>query len=368
MEYIHIAGTNAKGSTAQYLFEILSQKYRCGLFTSPHLLSVLERFRITGRTITQKEYEKYMERAGKAEGEHLFCQWMRAALAWFEDEKLDYAIIETGMGGGSDCTNVVDAHMQILTPISFDHMDVLGNTLTQIAQEKSGIIKYGSTVVSHPQPPEVMRVIRRTCDHMDARLVVLDEKEIRRRGRGFDGQTFDFSYGGRRYPGLHINAISPLQVDNACVAIMAAQELGVDADRIERGIAATMIPARAQALDDDMIVDGAHNVAALQELEDTIRLYYPGRKVMALVAVMGDKDVLRVTEKIAEFASFVVTTCADKKRGVGALELAGYFTNAKPIDDPRYAFEYARDYAAQKKSVLAVCGSFYLASSILDKL
>jgi len=367
MEYIHIAGTNAKGSTAQYLFEILSQKYRCGLFTSPHLVSVLERFRVTGRTITQKEYDEYMERVGKREGEYPFCHWLRAALAWFDDQQLDYAVIETGIGGGNDCTNIVDAHMQMITPIGFDHMDVLGDTLTKIAQEKSGIIKYASTVICHPQQTEAMRVIRRTCDRMDARLIVLDEKEIKRKGRGLDGQTFDFIYEGRRYSNMHIKAISPMQVENACAAAIAAQELGLDGDSIRAGVESAEIPARVQA-HGDIVVDGAHNIAALQELEDTLKLYYPGRKVTALVAVMGDKDVLHITEKIGEFASFAVTTCADKKRGLSAEQLAGYFTNAKAIENPGHAFEYARDYAAQKKSVLVVCGSFYLASYALDKL
>ena len=364
MQYVHLAGTNAKGSTAQYIADISSQEYSCGLFTSPHIISPRERMEIDGEQISQAEYDDYMERARGDANMHLFCVWTHAALAWFADRGVEYAVIETGLGGRLDPTNIVPAKMQVLTPISYDHMTALGSTLTQIAREKCGIIKQDSVVISHPQEEEAMRVIRQTCKGKNARLIVLDEKKINVKESSTHGQRFDFSYEGRLYKGLTVRAASPMQVENACVALMAAAELGMGGDAIRKGLAQTEIPARAQ-ISGRMVIDGAHNPAAMRELANTVRKYYPHEDVTVLAAVMRDKDIESVAGEIKSFANRVVCTCAEKKRGRPAGELAQYFDRAKAIEDPDYALTEAQRLAGQKKGILVVCGSFYLAAHAL---
>lgn len=368
MKYVHLAGTNAKGSTAQYVAEILSQSHQCGLFTSPHIISPCERMRINGKMIAQKKYDVYMKNAKGEHDSHLFCVWTRAALAWFEDQEVQYAVIETGLGGRCDPTNVIPAQMQILTPISYDHMELLGHTLTEIAHEKCGIIKKNSLVISHPQDEEAMRVIRQTCNGMNAALIVLNEKNIRLKNSGLMGQCFDFSYNGQDFKELHIDGISPMQVDNACVAIMAAAELGIAKKEIIDGIENTRIQARVQRCN-DVIIDGAHNSAAMDELANTIKKHFKKQHITVLCAVMQDKDIMSITKRIEDFADDVVCTCADNKRGISARELKQFFIKqAVSIENPEYAYESAMEIVSKKKGILVVCGSFYLAAHILKIL
>lgn len=367
MYYIHIAGTNAKGSTAQYLFEILSQNYKCGLFTSPHLFSPLERFLTSERTITQEEYDKYMTMQKGEESEHLFRLWTRVALQWFHDMNVEFAILETGLGGLHDSTNLVKTQMQIITPISYDHMDILGNTLEEIASEKAGIIKENSIVLSHPQQPEALRIIRDTCKHFHTEFHLLNESDITNRSNQPSGQTFDFSYQNVTYQNLFISALSPHQVQNACVCIMAAQALGICQKDIYSGLKKTSLQARAQ-IKGNLIIDGAHNIAALQELQSTMKTYFPGKKAVVLLSLMRDKEIERITQMVQAFASHIVTTCADANRGMDADKLASYFPCAQSFKDPTQAFHYAKQLAEDQDAILVVCGSFYLASKVLALL
>lgn len=367
MQYVHLAGTNAKGSTAQYIAGILLQRHTCGLFTSPHILSPCERMRLNRQDISERQYEEYMEKARGEGNAHLFSVWTNAALLWFADSNVEYAVIETGLGGRLDPTNIVPSSMQVLTPISYDHMALLGDTLTEIAREKCGIIKRDSIVISHPQEEEVMRVIRATCERQNARLIVLDAERIRVHQSDVEGQTFDFTYEGKRYRDLFIHAASPMQVQNACVALIAAVELGMGEEEIKAGLAETVISARVQVCG-DIVVDGAHNPAALRELSRALERYFPSRDVTVLVAVMRDKDVMEITREITAFANHVVCTCADKKRGLPVRELQQYFSCAQANEDPRAAFFEAQSIAKQKRGILVVCGSFYLASYALALL
>lgn len=367
MQYVHLAGTNAKGSTAQYIANIISQEHSCGLFTSPHIISPRERMKINGEMITEQEYKEYMENARGDQDRHLFCVWTQAALQWFQDKKVEYAVIETGLGGRCDPTNIVPAEMQILTPISYDHMQMLGSTIAKIAREKCGIIKRDSVVISHPQDEDAMRVIRQTCKGKNARLIVLDQKCIAVKQSNTEGQRFEFCYEGKRHTDIVIHAISPMQVENACIALMAAIELGMNESSIRNGLLQTKVAARAQVIG-NVIIDGAHNIAAIQELVNTVEKYYEHQDITVLVAIMRDKDVENITKMIKCISNRVVCTCADKKRGIPAKELATYFDSAVAIEAPDYAFLEAQRLAEQKKGTLVVCGSFYLAASVLHML
>ncbi len=366
MEYIQLAGTNGKGSTAQYLATILSQSGTCGLFTSPHIFSPLERFRINGTMISQPLYDRYMREEKTDPAEHYFGPWVRTALRWFADEAVDYAVIETGLGGRIDQTNVVDSGMQIITPISLDHTQVLGDTIRKIAREKCGIIKYGSNVVSHSQPKDALDVIKQTCERLSCTLTVLDEAAIRLKHSDAQQQVFDFTFGDLLIRDAVLHTAAAIQVQNACVAATAAYLLGMPADLITQALAETYIPAREEYTN-GMMIDAAHNAAAMTELSKTVKKLFPKKHITVLTAIMEDKDIRAIADIIADFGDTVICTRADRDRGLDSMEYVKYFDNATAMDNPAYAFEYAHEINDKKNGILVVCGSFYLLSYVLDK-
>lgn len=358
MKYIHIAGTNAKGSVSEYIYHILmAEGISCGVFTSPHLFSPAERMRMNGKNISEAEYHKYLEAAGGEEQEHLFRKWTRAVLAWFADGGAEAAVIEAGIGGSKDSTNVVDAKIAVLTPISLDHTKILGDTVEKIARDKCGIIKEGATVVTYGQKESVMRIIRAACEKKNARLVTIGSYNVRE--TSLEGQTFD--YGDLKE--LRIGAISPHQVENACAAAEAALAAGAHAGAIRAGLVSASLQARAQVVNSGMIVDGAHNPAAIEELRLTLDKYFDCKDIVVLTAVMRDKDAKRISEGIKKFANRVVCTCVDRKRGLPAFDYSKRFQNADYFSDARSAYRYAK---MLKPELLVVCGSFYLAGLILE--
>lgn len=358
MKYIHIAGTNAKGSVSEYIYHILmAEGISCGVFTSPHLFTPAERMRMNGKSISDAEYQKYMESAGGEEEEHLFRKWTRASLAWFEDGGADVAVIETGIGGSKDSTNAIDAGIAVLTPISLDHTKILGDSIEKIARDKCGIIKKDATVITYGQKESVMRVIRAACDKKNAKLVTIGSYTLREAGRS--GQRFD--YGDLK--DLYISAISPHQVENACGAVEAALAAGAHAGAIREGLANASLQARVQVLDSGMIVDGAHNPAAIEELRLTLEKYFDCKDILVLTAVMRDKDAKKISAGIKKFAHRVVCTCVDRERGLPAFDYSKYYSNADYFSDARSAYRYAK---MLKPELLVICGSFYLAGRVLQ--
>jgi dihydrofolate synthase/folylpolyglutamate synthase len=207
---IHIAGTKGKGSTAAMIASILTQAgYRVGLYTSPHLLSIAERIQVDGRAIDGDAFARLVEvmkpeveavNASGALGELTTFELLTAlAFAYFKEREVDYQVMEVGLGGRLDATNVVKPEVCVITSISFDHTDVLGDTLAQIATEKAGIIKSGSTVVCSPQAPEAMGVIERVCREREAKLIqVGGEITWRRKGFSPEGQSCQLNGNNRR--------------------------------------------------------------------------------------------------------------------------------------------------------------------------
>jgi len=359
MKYVHIAGTNAKGSVSEYLYRmLLAGGVSCGVFTSPHLFSPAERIRMDGDAIGAEDYGKYVQAAMGEDGEHMFRVWTRAALAWFADKGADVAVIEAGIGGKKDCTNVVDAKIAVITPISLDHTRILGDTVEKIARDKCGIIKQGATVITYGQEKSVMKIIESVCRRKSARLIVADGCEVK--NTGLDGQVFD--YGGMK--NLYIRAISPHQVENACAAAEAALALGADEKAVRQGLEEAVLPARVQVAGPGLVVDGGHNPAAIRELKLALDRFYPSREAVVLTAVMRDKEVGKIAGEIGKFAGRVVCTCVDRERGLPAFDYAKHFNGAEYCSDPRSALAYAKSFAP---GVLVVCGSFYLAGFVLQQ-
>jgi len=367
MKYIHIAGTNGKGSTAEYLYRIImAAGKRCGCFTSPHLISPNERLRADGCCIEKGEYDALLFKVREKKlpvNETLFAAQTAAALVWFERLGLEYAVLETGLGGRLDPTNVVQPVLSLLTAIDYDHTNILGKTLEQIAYEKSGIIKKGVPVLSVPQHPDVAAVIAAHCEKADTQLVTLPHISIVSASLEglkfkFEGQVFD------------IGALGSHQAQNAALALLAARQLGMPDDAIYRGLADTRLFCRAQFIKGgpDMLLDGAHNSAAVDALLGVLSDYFRRREKILLFACMADKDYEVMADKLAPHFTNVFVTQADYQRGADADSLQKLFaqhTACEAVQDSLQAFYAAKKAADEKDMLLVAAGSFYLAGRIL---
>ncbi|MGI5849621.1 MAG: bifunctional folylpolyglutamate synthase/dihydrofolate synthase, partial [Christensenellales bacterium] len=358
--------TNGKGSVAEYLSFILTAAWeRCGCYTSPHLVSYTERMRIGNEYINETELNALLKEVKEnklAVNETLFAAYTAAAMLWFSRKKADYAVIETGLGGRLDPTVCVEPTVTVLTPIDYDHTDLLGNDLRLIAKEKCGIIKPEVSVISAKQYAEVEAVIVGHCKKM--RSPVLFTPPVKIIESTLKGQVFDFE--GDRYA---IRSIGQIQPENAALAILAAKTLGIDTGSIKAGLMYTRLRCRTQYVmgEPDMVIDGGHNPASIDMLLRTLQEHFKGRKMVLLFGCMKDKDYKTIISMLGGFFSNVYITCVDKKRGASTEELNKYFNAFKVCsmeDDPIRAFEKAKETAIKTTSLLVVCGSFYLAGLV----
>ena len=286
---VHVAGTKGKGSTSAMIASILQNAgYKVGLYTSPHLLSYTERIRVNGKPIAEKDWANLVEiiqphvEAENALGDlgqlTTFEIFTAMAFLHFARVKADWQVLEVGLGGRLDATNVIKPEVCVITSISYDHMDVLGDTLAKIAGEKCGIIKPGADVVSAPQFPEAMEVIERVCKEKGVRLIKVGKDVTWERG-GFnqEGQSFQVKGLKGEYK-LRIKLLGEHQLENAANAVAAAellQERGakISSKNIAEGIWKVDWPGRLQVLRKKpwVVVDGAHNAYSMLQTGHSVR-------------------------------------------------------------------------------------------------
>lgn len=370
MKYIHIAGTNGKGSAAEYIYQIImAAGESVGCFTSPHLVSPTERLRANGLNIDAAELDALLQEVKQkklAVNDSLFAAYTAAALLWFERMGLDYAVLETGLGGRLDPTNTVAPEVSVITSIGYDHMDLLGDTIEKIASEKAGIIKPGVPVVSARQMPEAEAVIRADAERKRALVYFLPEIKVL--AASLEGQVFEAN--GRQY---HIRGIGEMQPEVAALAALAARTMGVGEDAIQAGLAHTVIPCRTQYIPGKphLLLDGAHNGPAVASLCRTLERYFPSRKKVLLFACMKDKDYADMAAQLAPRFERVIVTNVDAERGADIMVLEELFrrhSSCEAINEPLSAYENAKETARINDSLLVVCGSFYLAGKIHSML
>lgn len=356
MKYIQVAGTNAKGSVCEYIYGILlKSKYKCGVFTSPHIFTPRERIRVNGECISQSDYEKYMTEAQEKEDEHLFLTWWRAAYKYFCDKKIDVAVIEAGIGGSCDITTkYIDADIAVITKIGLDHTKILGDTKEKIAFDKCGIIKQNSDVISFNQPPSVKKVIEDYCAQMGKTAEFVCDYKINK----ISGDKLLFDCCGIK--NLAIHTIDEKQAENACCAVMAAKKLGIDESAIREGLKDTKLFARMQKCG-NYIVDGAHNPQAVLHLMERCEKHFGKNNFSGVTAVMKDKDYKKIAEVIGKYTDKIVCTALNMPRALGCEEYARCFENALLEKDIKKALVSAEKL---NKNVV-IAGSFYLAAEVL---
>jgi dihydrofolate synthase/folylpolyglutamate synthase len=285
---VHIAGTKGKGSTAAMIESVLrAAGYRTGLYTSPHLHTFRERIQVAGELIPEDGLIRLVEEmqplVSQVEGVTTFEIITCLAFAWFAEQGVAWAVVEVGLGGRLDATNVLHPDVTVITPISYDHVAILGDTLAQIASEKAGICKSGVPLVSAPQPEEALATLRDVCDHQGAHLTLVGRDWTWRSGAAdLNGQTFTVRHGKHDSFDLHLPLLGEHQLVNAttAVAVLSLLEqsgLEVPASALREGLQAVRWPGRLEILGREplVITDGAHNGDS-------------ARKLIAALHAMGD--------------------------------------------------------------------------------
>lgn len=410
-----IAGTNGKGSTAATLASILrASGLKTGLYTSPHLVRINERIRVNGREISDGEFATTHGQIDEI-ASHLvdrrelpwhpsFFEMMTAiAFAHFAREKVDVAVLEVGMGGRLDATNVVEPVVSVIADISLDHQKFLGNTVGEIAREKVGIIRHGGVVVTLPQQPEANDVIGNTILDLDAVGVSAVQyvppvspgsSDYLTGGKPGQLLTAEIGENSRRnfyrYPlqvmGTEILVETPLvgrhQLRNVALAIAAAEELGkkgfagITPQSIEHGIRETQWPGRFQVLAaqpgrPEIVLDVAHNPAGAWALRSALSERYDDRPLIFVFAAMRDKAISEMTEILFPLATRVIATRPDNPRAASAEEIreaaSRTATEVETIADVKTALDTALADATEK-AVVVVTGSIYLVGEAMRLL
>jgi dihydrofolate synthase/folylpolyglutamate synthase len=381
---VHIAGTNGKGSTAAFLAGMLrAAGHRVGLYTSPHLVSFTERIRINGAQISEGRVVELAERIrkgcrllGSGEGPGPFSPTFfevttALAFTYFAEEGVDLAVVETGMGGRLDSTNVVTPLVSVITNIDLEHTEFLGNSLEEIAREKAGIIKRGIPVVTGASRAEAVGVIEGTAAGQSAPLYRL--------GRDFRAehiapgppQSFDYQGIKRPYDALTVRMLGRHQIDNACLALAAAEcvneaGLALPEAAMRQGIEQTAWEGRLERVSrkPDIYLDGAHNPASARVLARTIEDMKRGyRKVILVIGILADKDFRGILSELAPIADRVVVTKPQYSRAMDLSALAGEIRrihgSVDTGDTVAKAVAQARDMASPDDLIL-VAGSLYV--------
>lgn len=358
---IHVAGTNGKGSVCAMIDSALRHAgYRTGFCTSPHLISPTERIRIDGEPVSEEEFARAFgivhEAAEGLDCHPTYFETVTAmAFVLFREAKVDRVVLEVGLGGRLDATNVVDPMLSVITPVDMDHQQYLGDTLEKIAREKAGIIKPGRPVVLGFQHAEVRHVF--AADELeDVSTWNLTGLELRPDGCSYRASKGETSMEIRcPLAGAH-------QVGNSLTAAVALHKIGLDVAQIEAGIEKASWPGRLEIIRREPLtyLDGAHNIAAASRLREFIHRHFSGREVWMVFGVMRDKDVLEITEKLFPAASRLIVTAVAQQRALepeALAELAGrddvVLTHSMPE-----ALAVLRD--APQNAVIFITGSLFV--------
>jgi dihydrofolate synthase/folylpolyglutamate synthase len=386
---IHIAGTKGKGSVAAMVASALTASgYVTGLYTSPHLVLFNERIRVDDKLIPDEEVVALVDRLRpeveavnqKATYGKLTTFEVMTAMgfAYFEQKRADFQVIEVGLGGRLDATNVIRPEVAIITSISYDHTEVLGNTLTEIATEKAGIIKPGGAVVTAPQADEANRVILQTCSNLRARLISVG-KDVTWQGLSFDSDRQKLRVDGRLdgYE-LTIPLLGEYQLENATTAVAALEILvekgfHIPKDSIIGGLAQVDWPGRLQTLlrHPLLVVDGAHNPYSAAKLRQALERYFNFDRAILIIGTSFDKDVPGIVSELVPLFNRVIVTRSTHPRAMATSPLVAEFkrcgVEAQAVDDISTALRLALSLASEK-DLICVTGSLFVVAGAMEQV
>ena len=379
LKFIHVAGTNGKGSTSTMLASILTAAgYKTGLYTSPHLVRVNERFRINGSDIPDavlcRAAEAVKEAAGGMSDAPTEFEILTAmGFRHFAAEKCDAVVLEVGLGGRLDATNVIPSpEAAVITNIGLEHTAILGHTLPEIAREKAGIIKPGTTAVTYPVNAAVDAVYREICAERGAVWRGAAFDTLQERAHSLAGQRFDY----KDEKDLTLHLLGEHQLRNAALAIETVSVLrekgwSIPESALRGGLSAARWEARFELLRSDppVIADGAHNPQCVEALARSLDVYLPGRKVVFLLGVLADKDYETMLARLLPYGKEFICLTPDSPRALGADELCAYLrakgAPAVSCDTAAEGVRRALEESGGETPVVA-CGSLYLMGEIRE--
>lgn len=384
LSFVHIAGTNGKGSVLAMISTVLKEGGYCtGRYFSPSVFGELETIQVGNRPISKKNFAHHMtEIRIKAEEMVLegfshptvFEMETGAALCYFVEKNCDIVLLETGLGGKMDATNVIESPiLSIFTSISVDHTNILGKELEQISKEKAGILKKGCLALTTRQREEVMHVLRMEADHLGCPLTVADIKDAKRIETTLEKQVFSYK-GGETF---EICLAGTYQLENAVLAIEGLRILGkagfpVSEKQIKKGLFKTKWQGRFSILSTDplFIIDGAHNLDGAKKLAESVGFYFTNKKIIYIMGILKDKDddgIIRMTKELAR--DIITVSTPERDRTIEALELAGRVSKYHPRVSAADSLEEAVEMAyllADKHSVIIAFGSLSFLGKIKE--
>lgn len=384
LKIIHVAGTNGKGSTSTMISNILRKAgYDTGLFISPYVTDFRERIQFNGNMIEKNDLAECVEKVRNvieilSENDIQPTEFeavTAAAFLYFEKKKCDFVVLEVGLGGRLDSTNIINApYVSVITSVSLDHTAILGDTIEKIAAEKCGIIKFGAETVVYPfQDDKAMEVIKKTCADKHNSLRIPDISALSVNEEKIDGTQVEYCGISYKLPlaGKHM-------VYNSCTAIEAVKSLGrfnikISDNAIKSGIESSVMPARMELLRTKpvIILDGGHNEGCAKALASFIEKHLKNKRIIMLSSLMADKDYETYLKTVVPYCETFIATKADVPRALSSDELmksaAAYCNNCHDISDPAKAVKAAVNIT-HPDDALIVCGSFYLAGEIRNFL
>lgn len=381
---IHVAGTNGKGSVTAMLTNILQTAgYKTGMFVSPSLERFTERVQVNLKEITEFDVARLISKVRIVIDEMLsegydhpteFEIVTALGFLYFAENKVDYTVVEVGLGGRLDSTNVILPVLSIITSIGFDHMEVLGDTLGKIAFEKAGIIKKNIPTVLYPQENEALEVIEAVAKLKSSTLYRVNPQMISINKTKLGKQSFDYRFGNLEFKDIVINLSGRHQMLNAATVLTAVlalrkQNVNVTDNSIYEGLCSVFWPGRLELLSlrPDILLDGAHNLQGMNALCDTLKEYFCDRKKVLVIGILEDKEYEKMLQNICELFDTVVTTKPDSPRAISAEKLSivanKYCENVLYNEDPKAAIAMARDLAGSE-DLLVITGSLYLIGAV----
>jgi len=384
---IHIAGTKGKGSVAAMIAQVLSDSgYKTGLYTSPHFHTLRERISVDGSLIPEAEFataiaeiKPFIESMKLDTGfrQLTYFEALTAlAFAYFKQKGVNFQVLEVGLGGRLDATNVAKPVVCIITPVSLDHTQILGDSLEEIAREKAGIIKPGCWVVLSPQPGEAASVINNICREKEANVVRVG-KDITWYKTGGDLHHQSLIIEGRtnRYQ-VSISLLGDFQLENAATAvaaleILASEGFAISFTDIGQGLARVKWPGRFHILRENpiVLVDGAHNVASMRGLVSNIKKYFNYRRIFLVFGTSCDKDIAGIINELVALSPQVIVTQTEHSRAAPLSTLAAEFTKRGIEPENRETVTEAISRAlslADRTDIICVTGSLFVVAEALD--
>lgn len=381
IKVIHVAGTNGKGSTAKMLANVLSKNLKCGIFTSPYMVKINEEISINGVDISDEDFCDLIDRirpvAEKCdeEGYHItYFEFLTAMVyLYFYEQKVDVAVIEVGLGGSLDSTNIIKNPLaSVICSISMDHMNVLGSTIEEIAENKAGIIKKNRPVFVYPQTSEkAFEVIKEKAKAEDSELFTFNKNEIRIKEISNKGNIFDFM----SYKDIQTSLRGKHQIYNASLALMVLDyfkdDFNLSEENIKEGIKETYNPGRLDLVSSNprVLLDGSHNKESIAALLESLKNFDYDKLIVGF-SILKDKDHKDIIRDLASLSDKLIITFIDENpRALDTKEIekesSDFASDIVTIEDNKEAYEYSLKQAGEKDLVLW-CGSLYLVGKILS--